>query len=280
MELTPIQLWIIISRLFKYPPEFGTKFLWFVKLTPESGGLFLPLLLSDIMIYLSAALVFLHSNKKYGFWKSILFLSGSFLYTGMEENMWIYAGYQGSLGIPSFLTGTIIPATYYFNYYKALTWFFGAPMAACLGWYIIAYSMVYLVEKVFPDWDSETNNGLLKISLGAGLLAMSVDLFVDPIMVRNQSWFWLSSLEESLFIIGIPITNFIGWFLLIFLFSIYWNKMITYEEKWGREKTTIVFYLGLIGLLFGTIYLLALVGSILAPFFGINISIPGAGGLL
>ncbi|MHA1376937.1 MAG: carotenoid biosynthesis protein [Candidatus Helarchaeota archaeon] len=83
-------------------------------------------------------------------------------------------------------------------------------MTACLGWYIIAYSMVYLAEKVIPDWDVDTNSGLLKISLTAGLLAMSVDLFVDPIMVRNGSWFWLSTLNENLFILGIPITNFIG----------------------------------------------------------------------
>ncbi|MHA1376938.1 MAG: hypothetical protein ACTSRG_01025 [Candidatus Helarchaeota archaeon] len=121
MDLSPIQIFVILSWIFKYPPEFGVKFLWVVKLTPEAGVSFTSLLLNDLLIYSATAIVFYHSYKKYGFWKSFLFLSGSFIYTGLEENLWIFAGYQGSLGIHSFLTGTILPATYYFNYYKSLT---------------------------------------------------------------------------------------------------------------------------------------------------------------
>lgn len=280
MGLTPLELWIILSWIFKYPPEFGEKFFWFIKITPQTNVSLPTLIFTDAVTYIAAALAFYHSYKKYGLWKSILFFSGSFLYTGMEENLWILTGYYGSLGIPSFLTGTIFPATYYFNYYKALTWFFAVPFTACLGWYFLAYGTVFLAEKVFPDWDVQKNSDLLKISLVAGLLAMSIDLFVDPIMVRNQSWLWLSTINENLFVLGIPITNFIGWFLLIFLFSIYWNKMVSYEEKWGRNKTIILFYVGLIGLLFGTIYFIMVLGGLLTPFFGVNISIPGIGGLL
>ncbi|MHA1376936.1 MAG: hypothetical protein ACTSRG_01015 [Candidatus Helarchaeota archaeon] len=67
---------------------------------------------------------------------------------------------------------------------------------------------------------------------------------------------------------------------MIFLFSLYWNKIVTYIESWGLNKTILVFYVGLIGLLFGTIYFIALLGNILTPTFGINVSIPGPGGLL
>lgn len=273
-------IWLVLSQFFKYPPEFGEKLFWFVKITPNMSALLPSLIFTDAVTYIAAILTFYHSYKKYGLWKSLLFFTGSFLYTGLEENLWIIAGYQGSIGMNSLLTGTIVPATYYFNYYKALTWFIAAPMTACLGWYFLAYGTIFLAEKVITKWDINKKSGLIKMSAVAGFLAMSMDLFVDPIMVRNESWYWVSTFKENLYVIGIPLTNFLGWFLLIFLFSIYWNKMISFEEKWGTKKTIIVFYIGLVGLLFATIYFILLVAGLLTPIFGINISIPGAGGLL
>jgi uncharacterized membrane protein len=280
MDLNPLQWWLLFNYLFKYPPEFGEKFFWFIKITPGMNVDIGTMILTDALVYVATILTFYHSYKKYGFWKSFLFLTGSFIYTGLEETIWVYVGYQGSLGIPAFLTGTIYPPTYYWNYYKALTWFLAIPVNACLGWYFIAYGTIYLVEKVIPEWDVSTNKGLIKMSLVAGLLAMNMDLFIDPIMTRNESWYWLTTLNQNLYVLGIPITNFIGWFLLIFLFSMYWNKIASYFETWGRNKTVLVFYVGLVGLLFGTIYLILVIGGMLTPLNGINISIPGASGLI
>ena len=118
------------------------------------------------------------------------------------------------------------------------------------------------------------------MSAVAGLLAFNMDLCIDPIMVRNESWYWLTTIHQNLYIFGIPTTNFIGWFLLIFLFSIYWNKIVSYEENWGRNKTILVFYIGLIGLLFATIYLILIIGALLMPLYGLNLSISGTGGLI
>ncbi|MFX1450945.1 MAG: carotenoid biosynthesis protein [Promethearchaeota archaeon] len=280
MALNAFQWWILLNYIFKYPPEFEQKFFWFIKITPGMNVDIGTMLLTDILVYIATILTFYHSYKKYGFWKSFLFLTGSFVYTGLEETIWVYVGFQGNWGIPAFLTGNVYPPTYYWNYYKALTWFLAIPVNACFGWYFIAYGTVYLVETVIPEWDVNTNSGLFKISLVAGLLAMNMDLFIDPIMVRNESWYWLTSLKQNLYVFGIPIFNFVGWFLLIFFFSLYWNKLVSYEEKWGRNKTILVFYVGLVGLLFATIYLILIVAALLTPLYGINLSIPGAGGLI
>jgi len=86
---------------------------------------------------------------------------------------------------------------------------------------------------------------------------------------------WVSTLQENFYILGIPITNFIGWFLLIFLFALFWTKTTDLEEKYGRTKTTVIFFAGIAGLLIGTVYLLMILGFLFSPLFGINISIPG-----
>jgi uncharacterized membrane protein len=97
-----------------------------------------------------------------------------------------------------------------------------------------------------------------------GLLAMNLDLMVDPSAVRNLWWAWpqaetLATQQTTFWILGIPVTNFIGWFLLIFFFAILWEKVPPKEETWKRKKTTGVFFLYLAGLLGLT--LLILVGA-------------------
>jgi len=92
---------------------------------------------------------------------------------------------------------------------------------------------------------------------------------IDPIAVRNLWWAWPQPQSETFWILGIPFTNFLGWFLLIFLFAILWDKVPPKEEKWGRKKSTGIFYLGLAGLL-GLTLLILLVAQIIASVVGAN----------
>ena len=195
-------------------------------------------------------------------WKASLFLIGSFLYTGLEETIWMVFGYFHILGVPP---------TYQFNYFtNGILWFFSIPLQACLGWYFLAYGCFYIIEKVFPKL-IEKKWGLIKSASLAGLLAMNIDLLVDPIMVRREAWYWLSAKNETIWILGIPYSNFIGWFLLICLFAIYWTKMTGLREKYGTVKTTVFYFVGLFGLLFGTIFLIMLVTIVCSPLNGLII---------
>jgi len=269
-----------------YPPDFLYKFFWFMKIdgyllaTNPTYLSTLPILIPmEILVYVLAALTFYHAYKVHGLWKASLFLAGSFLYTGLEENMWILSGRLGT-GIIFGLPLPIAP-TYYFNYAKALFWFGAVPVITCLGWFFIAYGCFYIAEQFFEKWQT-SNASLLKASLVAGVLAVNMDLMIDPFMVRNGSWYWLSTQFENIYFLGIPITNFIGWFLLIFLFAIFWTKITQLEERFGKTKTTLIFFAGIAGLLLGTIYFLILIGIFLGVLYplGINISIPGWFGVI
>jgi len=202
-----------------------------------------PLLLVILCLY--------HSSKTFGWLKTILFFTGSFLFTGIEENVWILIGHFSG------------QETYYFNATQYYLWFFTVPISVCYGWFFIAYSMVYISTKLFK------NKGIYTRALVGGLLAMNLDLMIDPIAVRNLWWAWPQLQINTFWILGIPFTNFLGWFLLIFLFAILWDKVPTKEEKWGRKKTTGIFYLGLAGLL-GLTLLILLMAQILATVIGAN----------
>ncbi|MHA1310370.1 MAG: carotenoid biosynthesis protein [Candidatus Helarchaeota archaeon] len=248
---------------YPYQADWWYKYFWFIKIDatnmadPTIAVTVPAMIIMDIVVYMLSILTFYHSYKNFGLWKSVLFLGGSFFYTGLEEIIWMTFGYFN----PSF-------PTYQFNYYKAgFTWFLCIPVATCLGWYFLAYGCFYIGEKIFNSWN-KTNWGLVKTATVAGLLAMNIDLMVDPFAVRNEQWYWLSTQSETIWILGIPYSNFIGWFLLIFLFAIFWKKVTDLKPKYGATKTTIIFSVGLMGLLFMTIGIIFIISIIFSPFNG------------
>jgi len=178
-------------------------------------------------------LVFLHSRKHCGLWMSTCFLIGSFVFTGLEESMFIILGRFIPPGTVN-LFGEPITGTYWFT--KGGLWFFECPVQACVAWYIIAYACVLTAGTVFP------NRGLLFRAAAGGLIAMSLDLWMDPVVTSPEivSWVWSKGGHVTLF--GIPDTNFVGWFNLIFLFALFWEQLPKLKMRWGRVRATLVFF--------------------------------------
>lgn len=160
------------------------------------------LLFADGFAALLAWLCFRHARVALGLYRATLFLVGSFVFTGLEETLWILWGrWDPRLG-----------GTYYFT--KGFFWFLETPVSACLGWFFLAYASVHIAQILLPragTWAHAT--------LG-GLLATSLDLWVDPVQTHaaHRAWVWLSPTPVR--ILSIPLSNFVGWFLLIFLFAL------------------------------------------------------------
>lgn len=206
----------------------------------------------EFLSYFLAFICLYHSYKKYGFYKTILFFSGSFLFTGLQENFWILTGLYG------------IQPTYYFNFYSTLLWFICCPIATCLAWYYLAYATIYIAKKVFP------NKSLIFQAFIGGFIAMDIDLLIDPLAERAGFWVWNPS-TSTIWILGIPFTNFIAWFLLIFIFAIFWEK-ITFKNEWSKMKRTLIFFgimilsdLMIIGILQGCIIITTPIHSLQIP---------------
>jgi hypothetical protein len=181
----------------------------------------------DLFMIIVGLFCYRHSRINFGFLMASCFLIGSFVYTGLVESIFILTGrFLG--GTLNFEPGGVLLGTYWFS--KGCFWFVETPLVACLGWYAIAYSCVWVAGKVFPKM------GLWPRAAVGGFIAMNTDLWADPVATSPELMNWVWGKGDFFMLFGIPFYNFIGWFLIIFLFAVFWESLPLMEMKWGRVK--------------------------------------------
>jgi putative membrane protein len=82
------------------------------------------------------------------------------------------------------------------------------------------------------------------VPLATAVIAILVDLFLDPVAVAIGYWVWFVPGQVYF---GIPLLNFVGWFVLMFLAPLTWLA-IARQQHWGyRQKalTALAAYLPL-----------------------------------
>jgi uncharacterized membrane protein len=193
----------------------------------------------------------------------MIFLGGSFVFTGIEESMWILLGRYASelqAALPSSQTAVLgqggqeISGTYYFT--RGFFWFIETPLLACLGWFFVAYSCVYVANLILP----RARLGFR--AAAGGLLAMNLDLWLDPVQTHEtfKSWIWAQADRINIF--SIPLSNFMGWFLLIFLFALVFERLPDMVKRWGPAQAALYFYGVLFALEIGILIFFGIYGSI------------------
>lgn len=229
--------------------------------------------IGDLFTITLAWLCFRHGWRRLGLYRAIIFLGGSFVFTGIEESMWILLGRYGAE-----LTTALGPAgdapmingTYYFT--KGFFWFIETPVNACLGWFYLAYGALYMAELVLPKAHNLTKAAL------AGFLAMNVDLWLDPVMTCDKylNWVWAEQ-PGGIWIFSIPITNFIGWFLLVFIFDWVFNWLPGLVKRHGAIRATLIFYGALMVIEIGILFFFIIYGAIEQALFSpiLNLTIWG-----
>ena len=114
---------------------------------PQGDQLLFQFFVMDLFTILLGWICFRHARKYFGFWMASCFLIGSFVFTGLEESMWILLGRFIPQTTSSPL-GEPVYGTYWFT--KGALWFLETPITACIGWFFLAYSCVLVAGKVFP----------------------------------------------------------------------------------------------------------------------------------
>jgi uncharacterized membrane protein len=173
----------------------------------------------------------------------MLFFVGSFVFTGTMENIMIMAG-----------RFELIPfKSYYFNK-GGFILYFDVPLSVCLGWFVFAYSSVYIAGIIFPK------TGPIARAAIASFICMDIDLWSDPVMTHpaNMFWTWLQDRDATTHVFSIPLYNFIGWFGIIFFFEVLWLYTQDWHLKMGKEKATVRFFIWLIALM--AFYMILVVG--------------------
>jgi len=242
-----------------YDPLFFEKLLSFVKYLDS----FSLRNITEIVSYLLVALLIYHGYKKYGKTKIILFFLGGFLLTGIEENFMVIQGYFYLFGGP----------TYYYDYHSYMFWIGSIPLVVMCAWFILTYSSFQIAELVIKN---DSNKALLKKLLLAGWMGTSIDFVIDPIIIRRFGWIWLNAKEHAVWFLQVPVTNFIGFFLLVVSFNYYF---VWYWEKYAPRHDTrstlkingIYFVMVLLPLLF-VIGLIIIFSILFTPLKGIDFS--------
>ncbi len=87
----------------------------------------------------------------------------------------------------------------------------GVPFLIPLAWFLMAYPSYLFAETLTPR--TSLSKRYLWVATLAGLIMTSWDLVMDPQMVRGEHWIW--EVQGPYF--GIPLRNFWGWWLTIFV---------------------------------------------------------------
>jgi len=171
-------------------------------------------IVAELGAFLIAGLVFYGLKRRYGWTVASFFLLGSILWTTPLETLGISTG---SYTYSTF-AGSLFP-----GYPGYFVWIGIVPLWIEMGWFIVsASSFVVFHDVLLPK--SRT----VASALFAGLFAVDLDLMIDPVASSNKLWVWLG---PSLNIMGIPMYNYVGWFLMIFLYDIIiWNTVIAFRQ--------------------------------------------------
>ncbi|NIM97609.1 MAG: carotenoid biosynthesis protein [candidate division Zixibacteria bacterium] len=110
------------------------------------------------------------------------------------------------------------------------------------GWMGMCGSCLFLAEGILarPGQDMITQRPLWwQVPLLTAVIAVVFDLFIDPVAVAAGYWVWLVTGTVYL---EIPLLNYVGWFVLMFLAPVAWIPIVRYRHwsYWRKGMVSLV----------------------------------------
>lgn len=132
------------------------------------------------------------------------------------------------------------------------------------GWIAMCGICLFLAEGILarPRQDMLTQPRLWwQVPLVTSVIAVVLDLFIDPVAVAAGYWVWF---VQGTVYYGIPLLNYVGWFVLMFLAPLAWI-LIARHRHWSYWQKGVVALGALIPLIIASVVLsLILNGAIAA----------------
>lgn len=146
----------------------------------------------------------IYSYKKYGSKKTVMYFLPMILAALFIESAGVASGryyYPGYIVYLSVIGG-------------------GVPLIIILAWsanlFLLFNMAKHVVSKVYQKRNFLQ---IILISLIAGCFAICLDLLEDPLAHHNEWWIWKGTVSGVTFY-GVPLLNFMGWFVLIFYMTL------------------------------------------------------------
>ncbi len=189
-------------------------------------------LLASIWIYAVFALIIIHSSITLGNKKTLIFYVLALLLGAIPELIgvkygWIFGHYYYNPALTPFILGLV-------------------PVTTVISWAVVIYVSYTLANIILkfgarkPNFKSDSNIYVLIVIFGlsliSGYVAVNLDMLIDPVVVATQGWFWIGGGQYY----GVPIGNFVGWFLIAFLatliFRLFESLIDTKNELTSMES--------------------------------------------
>jgi putative membrane protein len=140
------------------------------------------------IVYWGAGAMLLHSYFSFGLKFALRFLSITFIYSTIVEQIGHRTGWP--FGV--------------YQYDSSLAYqIFDLPLVVPFAWVMMSYPILLVARRVAPRW----------VFLYGGLGLMVWDLFLDPQMVNAGRWSWQTDGATVPFQPMIPLSNAFGWLL-------------------------------------------------------------------
>lgn len=156
-----------------------------------------------------------------GLKNTLIFNIVSFIITAIIENITIATGFPFGFYIP-FTPGPKI---------------LEVPVVVCMGYFNYAFIAWILADLIIPGNDK--SNPHLKFwgrLITGAFIASALDAIQDPIGVLIDKR-WVYPNGGGLF--GVPLSNSIGWIILVFLTLLVWELILKYNRKKNTDKSEI-----------------------------------------
>lgn len=130
--------------------------------------------------------------------------------------------------------------------YKAGASVLSVPFSIIIYWAVFIYVGYWLVTT-FLYWFGKDKPNKTKGSLGQlallvladGLAVMAIDLFMDPVEVKAGVWSWVHGGPYF----GVPVGNFMGWFLVTVLVTSLFRLFEYYRPQRGQKRADSMYIL-------------------------------------
>jgi uncharacterized membrane protein len=155
------------------------------------------------------------TNVRYGRRITELLLLGAILYTVIIENFIVLNGgydYYGYANSSSHFLGYLI-------------WLGVVPLWIILGWFIMTSTSYILTDTLLPRASPYLR------ALLAALISLNIDLLLDPVAVSTGLWRWT---HPSVYFLGVPLTNLIGWPLIVYFFVLAFDTTVMRKVAMGQ----------------------------------------------
>ena len=185
----------------------------------EQTNLLLPFLITIFLVWL---ILVIFSYYRYGPKKTIMYFLPMIMIALFIESAGVASGryyYPGYIIYLSVVGG-------------------GVPLVIVLAWSANLFLFFNLGKHVVLRLYEKRNFlQIILISIAAGSIAVCLDLLEDPLAHHNNWWIWKESLIGIRFY-GVPISNFIGWFVLIFFMTM--ATLLIERSKFSENRKVLI----------------------------------------